>query len=59
MGEWMPIIDEATYRSYVFNRMLHPAIDYMRWKIVYGREVEVMEERFMREFLGQIVKISY
>jgi hypothetical protein len=59
MGEYMPYIDEATYRSYAFQRMLHPLIDFMRWRTVYGREVEVMEERFMKEFLRNLGEISY
>jgi hypothetical protein len=59
MGEYIPHIDEVSYRSYAFQRMLHPLIDFMRWKTVYGREVEAMEERFMREFLQELVRISY
>ncbi len=59
MGEYIPYVDESTYRAYSFSRMLHPLIDFMHWKTVYGREVEAMEERFMREFIQHLVKISY
>ena len=43
------LIDEAQYRSYVYNRSQAPSIEPKGWKSVFGEDVDKFEERYQFE----------
>jgi len=47
----MNVINELTYRSYRWNRLLTPEVDAARWQLIFGPAAIEMEARFQRERL--------
>lgn len=46
--EAQELVDELTYRNYMYNRGLAPEITPEQWEDVYG-ETAAMEERYQKE----------
>ncbi len=43
------IVDELTYRAYRWNRIRTTHITPEEWKAAFGKDADVMEERYQRE----------